>query len=58
MMGFSLGRTWTPRDLIGSRVDVLAHCRRNNWRGREEAQIQATILRPAVERIHAEAEEI
>jgi len=45
IIGFSLGKTWSPADIIGSKVDVLCHVRKNRWRGREELQIQATVLR-------------
>ncbi len=44
MIGFSLGKSWKPFDVIGSKIDVLAHLRRNVWKGREEAQIQVTLI--------------
>jgi hypothetical protein len=49
MIGFSLGKSWHPYDLIGGRVDVLAHLRRNVWKGREEAQIQVTLMNQTAE---------
>ncbi len=44
MIGFSLGKSWQPYDVIGGRIDILAHLRRNVWQGKEEAQIQVTML--------------
>jgi single-stranded-DNA-specific exonuclease len=44
MIGFSLGKSWQPWDVIGGKIDVLAHLRRNVWKGNEEAQIQVTLL--------------
>jgi single-stranded-DNA-specific exonuclease len=49
LIGFSLGKTWNPADLSGATVDVLAHLRRNSWQGREEAQVQVTVIRRAGE---------
>lgn len=49
LIGFSLGKTWNPADLSGATVDVLAHLRRNSWQGREEAQVQVTVIRRAEE---------
>jgi single-stranded-DNA-specific exonuclease len=44
MIGFSLGKSWKPFDVIGGKIDVLAHLRRNVWQGKEEAQIQVTLI--------------
>ena len=44
MIGFSLGKSWQPYDVIGGKIDVLAHLRRNVWKGKEEAQIQVTLM--------------
>jgi single-stranded-DNA-specific exonuclease len=44
MIGFSLGKSWQPFDVIGGKIEVLAHLRRNVWKGREEAQIQVTLM--------------
>jgi single-stranded-DNA-specific exonuclease len=44
MIGFSLGKSWQPWDVIGGKIDVLAHLRRNVWKGKEEAQIQVTLI--------------
>ena len=44
MIGFSLGKSWQPYDVIGGKIDVLAHLRRNVWKGKEEAQIQVTLI--------------
>ena len=44
MIGFSLGKSWQPYDVIGRKIDVLAHLRRNVWQDKEEAQIQVTLL--------------
>ena len=44
MIGFSLGKSWKTWDVIGGKIDVLAHLRRNVWKGREEAQIQVTLM--------------
>jgi single-stranded-DNA-specific exonuclease len=49
MIGFSLGKSWQPYDVIGGRIDVLAHLRRNVWQGKEEAQIQVTLLHKTAE---------
>jgi single-stranded-DNA-specific exonuclease len=49
MIGFSLGKIWKPYDLVGSRLDIMAHIRRNVWQGREEAQIQVTLIHPTGE---------
>lgn len=53
LIGFSLGKTWNPADLSGATVDVLAHLRRNAWQGREEAQVQVTVIRLAGEPVPA-----
>jgi hypothetical protein len=44
MIGFSLGKSWRPFDVIGGKIDALAHLRRNVWQGKEEAQIQVTMI--------------
>ena len=44
MIGFSLGKSWQPYDVIGGKIEVLAHLRRNVWKGKEEAQIQVTVM--------------
>ncbi len=44
MIGFSLGKSWQPWDVIGGKIEVMAHLRRNVWKGNEEAQIQVTLL--------------
>jgi single-stranded-DNA-specific exonuclease len=49
MIGFSLGKSWQPYDVIGGRIDILAHLRRNVWQGKEEAQIQVTMLHKTAE---------
>ncbi len=49
MIGFSLGKSWQPYDVIGGRIDVLAHLRRNVWQGKEEAQIQVTLIHKTAE---------
>lgn len=45
MIGFSLARAWNPVDIVGRRIDALVTLRRNNWQGREEAQLQLKQLR-------------
>ena len=47
LIGFSMGREWRPAVIIGSRLDVLAHLRRNVYNGREEPQLQLTGIRTA-----------
>ncbi|MDD3643245.1 MAG: single-stranded-DNA-specific exonuclease RecJ [Candidatus Krumholzibacteria bacterium] len=54
LIGFSLAKAWDPADLSGAEVDVLAHLRRNAWQGREEAQVQVTVIRPAGEQVPAQ----
>jgi single-stranded-DNA-specific exonuclease len=49
MIGFSLGKSWKPWDVIGGKIDVLAHLRRNVWKGKEEAQIQVTLMHQTAE---------
>ena len=49
MIGFSLAKSWKPFDVIGGKIDALAHLRRNVWQGREEAQIQVTMIHLAEE---------
>ncbi len=44
MIGFSLGKSWEPLNVIGGKIDVIAHLRRNVWKDREEAQIQVTLI--------------
>ena len=50
-IGFSMAREWHPRVIIGNRLDVLAHLRRNVYNGREEPQLQIVDMRAAVDTV-------
>jgi single-stranded-DNA-specific exonuclease len=56
IIGFSLGRTWNPSDIVGGGIDVLAHLRRNRWQGKEEAQVQVILMHLVRERSAAGGE--
>jgi len=45
MIGFSLARHWNINEIIGSKLDFLCHLRRNQYMGREEAQLQIVEMR-------------
>ncbi len=44
IIGFSQLENWEPLNLIGGKIEVLAHLRRNVWKDKEEAQIQVTEI--------------
>lgn len=45
LIAFSMGRIWKPVDIIGKKLDLLVHVRKNTYMGRETPQIQPTAIR-------------
>jgi len=48
MIGFSIGRIWSPADVVGNEIDALIHLRKNTYMGRVQQQMQITALRLTV----------
>lgn len=45
LIAFSLAGAWDPASIVGDRIDVLTHLRRNVYQGREEVQLQVKAIR-------------
>ena len=49
IIGFSLGRAWSPGAIDGKDLDMLVHLRRNSYMGKVRSQLQVTAIRLAGE---------
>ena len=49
LIAFSMAGDWNPAGIVGGRIDVLTHLRRNVYKGREEVQLQVKAIRLAEE---------
>jgi single-stranded-DNA-specific exonuclease len=47
LIAFSMAGAWNPGGIVGDRIDVLTHLRRNVYQGREDVQLQVKAIRLA-----------
>ena len=49
LIAFSMAGDWNPEGIVGDRIDVLTHLRRNVYQGKENVQLQVKAIRLAEE---------